>query len=125
MPEFTSKEFLLIIMAIFYLVAGITHFIVPKFYYKAMPPFIAREQRKPINIFVGIVEILAGIGLLIPMTRSWAAIGVIVLLLGVLPVHTHMVRDPKPAFKVPLWLLWARIPIQFLLIAWAAWYITF
>lgn len=121
----TIMEWLLYPMALFYLSAGITHFLVPRFYYKAMPPFIARKYRKPVNIFVGIAEILGGIGLLIPLTRPWAAIGIILLLLGVLPVHTYMVRDPKPAFKVPKWVLWARIPIQFLLIGWAGWYVAF
>ena len=88
-----------------------------------MPPF-AKSRAKELNTFVGIAEILAAIGLLLPATRMWAAIGVIILLIGVLPVHTHMVRDPNPAFKVPRWLLWARIPIQFVLLAWAAWYIV-
>ena len=117
------KFILLILLAGFYLVAGISHFVFPKFYYKAMPPF-AKSRAKELNTFVGIAEILAAIGLLLPATRMWAAIGVIILLIGVLPVHTHMVRDPNPAFKVPRWLLWARIPIQFVLLAWAAWYIV-
>ncbi len=112
----------LLLMALFYLLAGTSHFIFPKVYYKATPPF-AKKQVKTINIIVGISEILAAIGLLIPATRSLAAIGVIVLLITVFPVHLYMVRDPKASFNLPLWLLWLRIPLQLVLIAWAAAYV--
>ncbi|MEO0897909.1 MAG: DoxX family protein [Bacteroidota bacterium] len=116
------KTILLYLMAAFYLFAGSSHFIWPRFYGKVMPPF-AKKWKKELNLFVGICEILGGIGLLIPATRSYAAIGILLLLIAVLPVHTYMLKEKGLGMKIPLWTLYARFPIQLVLMAWAIWYI--
>ncbi|MCI4670865.1 MAG: DoxX family protein [Bacteroidia bacterium] len=113
------------LQVIFYFVAGMSHFIFPKFFYKMMPPFIPRENRRPINLFVGVAETLAAIGLLLEPTRSYAAIGIIILLIGVFPVHVDMLKNPRPPFDLPKWMLWGRIFMQFVLIGLAAMYISF
>jgi uncharacterized membrane protein len=33
-----------------------------------------------------------------------------------------MLRHPERFPEVPHWLLWARLPLQIVLIAWAGWY---
>lgn len=109
-------------MAILYIAAGIMHFKRPWFYYKIMPPAIKKWQ-KSINIIVGIAEILGGIGLLIPATQSAAAWGIILLLIAVFPANIYMATDKKASLGMKKWQLWLRLPIQFLLIAWAYWYV--
>ncbi len=43
--------------------------------------------------------------------------------MAVFPANIHMVVNPEPfvADGVPLWGLYLRLPLQFLLMAWAWW----
>lgn len=116
------KELLLFLMATLYIAAGIMHFKRPWFYYKITPPYLKKWQ-KPINVIVGIAEILGGIGLLIPATQSAAAWGIILLLIAVFPANINMLINEKANLGMKKWQLWLRLPIQFLLIAWAYWYV--
>ena len=116
------KEILLFVMAIFYIAAGYMHFKKPWFFYK-ITPAVLKKWQKPINVIVGIAEILGGIGLLIPMTQSAAAWGIILLLIAVFPANINMILDEKASFGMAKWKLWLRLPIQFLLMAWAYWYV--
>ena len=67
----------------------------------------------------GLAEILGGLGLLVPATRRTAAGGIVVMLVVFLDVHQSMLRHAERFPGVPKWTLWARIPLQFLLIGWA------
>ena len=61
--------------------------------------------------------------MLIPATRSWAGWGLVALLLAVYPANIHMAVNPEPfvADGMSLWALYLRLPLQFVLIAWAWW----
>lgn len=104
------------IMAILYVVAGVNHFIMPKFYEKIIPPFFSNP--KLINWLSGIAEIILGILLFIPAYTSIAAWGVIALLIAVYPANIyHFMKGWKK--KKMVWVLAMRLPLQFLLIWWA------
>lgn len=111
----------LVLKAAFYIYAGAMHFKKSWFFYKITPPQL-QPYKKEINIIVGIAEICGGIGLLIPDTRVWAAWGIIALLVAVFPANLYMLKTKGAGMKVPLWGLWLRLPIQFILIAWAYYY---
>ncbi len=70
----------------------------------------------------GVAEILGGLGLLLPATRRFSAVGIALMLVVFFDVHVFMLRHPGRFSEVPEWLLWARIPLQFVLIAWALYY---
>jgi uncharacterized membrane protein len=72
---------------------------------------------------VGIAEIAGGIGLLIPQTRSAAAIGIILLLIAVFPANIYMLTSKGAGMKIKNWFLWLRLPLQLVLLAWAFWYV--
>lgn len=114
--------YLKFLMAAFYLYAGYAHFKRPWFFYKLTPPMLKKWQ-EPINVIVGIAEILGAIGLLIPATQSYAAWGIIALLIAVFPANIYHLTSKGAGMKVPMWGLWLRLPIQFVLIAWAYAYI--
>ena len=107
--------------AVAFVGAGVNHFLSPDFYLAAMP----RGLPWPTfwNVFTGLAKIAGGIGLLVPRLRRAAAVGLIVMLLGFLWVHVEMVIYPErsPFGDTPLWILWARLPFQFVLIAWVWW----
>ena len=69
----------------------------------------------------GFFEILGGIGLLVPATRRWAAWGLVALYVAVFPANVNMAVH-RIGFDGPSWVLWARLPLQAVLIAWAWWF---
>lgn len=110
--QFTS----LYIMAAFYIVAGISHFIIPTFFIKFTPDWVPAPKK--VNILVGIIEITLGVALLFETTRSMAAIGVIALLIAVFPAHLkyHQMVKGKRKYEIISLL---RMPMQLFLIYWA------
>ncbi len=106
---------ILILQSAFYIYAGYSHFMKPRFFYKITPPWL-RSYRKTINIVVGVAEILGGVGLLIPVIRPFAAWGIIALLIAVFPANIYMVTSRGAGMKIPMWFLWLRLPLQFVLL---------
>jgi uncharacterized membrane protein len=113
----------LYLMAAFYAFAGLNHFRAPEFYLPIMPPWLPWHEE--LVFLSGVAELLIGVGLLIPRTRVLAAWGAIALLVAVYPANIHMaiadvpVGDPPQSAGV---LRWVRLPLQFVLIAWAWWH---
>ncbi|MGL5112990.1 MAG: DoxX family protein [Flavobacterium sp.] len=107
----------LYVMAFLYIIAGINHFRSPRMYQKIIPSYFSNPVA--LNYLSGAIEILLGIGLMINLTTSFAAWGIILLLIGVFPVHIHMISQPNIRMGLPLWALYLRLPIQFILIYWA------
>lgn len=108
------------IMALFYIGAGINHFRVPDFYLRIMPPYLPAHEILVLSS--GVCEIALGAALLVPFLRRRAAWGIILLLLVFLPVHVHMLVNAELYPEAPVWFLWARFPLQGLLILWAYWH---
>jgi uncharacterized membrane protein len=102
--------------------AGIMHFISPRAYLKMMPR--ALPFPGALVAISGVFEILGGVGLLIPSTQRWAAWGLIALLIAVFPANVNMAihRIPLGKKALPTWALWARLPLQGVVIAWAHWF---
>jgi len=111
----------LVAQAALYVLSGINHFWHPAPYLQIMPDHYAHPAS--LVYASGAAEILGGIGLLVPATRRFAAAGIVLMLLVFLDVHQFMLLHPGWFPEVPIWLLWARIPLQFALIAWAAMYL--
>ena len=105
----------------FFLFAGSYHFINPAFYYDQIPSYFS--NREFINYFAGSVEILLALGVAFKSTRFWAAIGIIVLMLALVPTHWLVIQKDgciPTAYCVPLWIAWLRlIVLQPLLMLWA------
>ncbi|MBW1656435.1 MULTISPECIES: DoxX family protein [Flavobacterium] len=111
----------LYLMAMLYILAGINHFRKPGMYLKIIPP--AFKNPKLINILSGAAEIILGILLILPFTRSFAAWGIIALLIAVFPANVYMLQNKKAGFGLPRWILFVRLPLQLVLIYWAYQYI--
>ena len=104
-------------MGLFYILAGVNHFVMPRVYMRMMPRYVPFHQF--MVIASGIVEIALGALLLLPTYRSLAAWGVIALLLFIFPANIHHLTSRKPGVGPPVWLLWLRLPLQAVLIWWA------
>ncbi|TAE54239.1 MAG: hypothetical protein EAZ89_06805 [Bacteroidetes bacterium] len=113
------KPALTYLFGAFMILGGIAHFTSPEMYLKFLPEFLPREL---INILAGVAEIAVGIGVFIPRTRSWATLGILVMMLAFLPLHIIDVFKADPAIGSHEAAL-IRLPLQFVFIAWA-WYIN-
>ena len=106
-----------VLLAALFLFAGVMKFVMP-----------VAEMTKQSSLpgwffwFIGVCEILGGLGLILPATRRLAAWGLIALLIAVFPANLNMALNHLPLGDraVPAWALWVRLPIQLVLIAWAA-----
>ena len=109
----------LILISVFFISAGIYHFINPGFFTNIMPSYIGYHWE--LVIISGVFEVLGGIGLLVPKTRRFAAYGLIALCIAVLPANINMLVNSDLYPSVPLIGLIIRIPLQFVLI-WLIWW---
>ncbi len=115
--SYTVKKISLFAMSLFYIIAGINHFIHPMFYKKIMAPYIPWHM---LLIYAsGMMEILLGI-LLIPLTtRRIAAWGIIILLIAIFPANINMMLNYWNEKNPDLWITILRLPMQIVLIWWA------
>ena len=117
------KTVSLYVMAAFYAFAGFNHFRAPEFYLPIMPPYLPWHEE--LVFLSGVAELMIGVGLLIPRTRVLAAWGAIALLVAVFPANIHMAVADVPVGDPPQSagaLRWVRLPLQFVLMAWAWWH---
>ncbi|MDB6078650.1 MAG: DoxX family protein [Akkermansiaceae bacterium] len=115
-PESTLKRISRVLLAIFFVVAGVNHFLRPGPYLAMMPPWLPWPVA--MNQISGAAEIAGGLGILFPWKRRCAAWGLIALLVAVFPANLQVALHGWPGMHIPAWILWARLPFQPLLIAW-------
>lgn len=105
-----------LLLAGFFVAAGALHFIGPAFYLKIMPPYVPFALAM---VYIsGILEILLGLLVLPQKTRQAAGWGLILLLIAVFPANLHVALHPEIFPGLPLWMAWARLPLQLLFIFW-------
>ncbi|HEY1449921.1 MAG TPA: hypothetical protein VGF47_03145 [Solirubrobacteraceae bacterium] len=102
----------------FFVGAGVNHFVSPRFYRAIVPPSLQHEAKRVVEAS-GVAEILIGLAVLPERTRRAAGVGSIALLAAVFPANLHMARQPEHFERVPRWALYARLPLQPLMMWWA------
>ncbi|MFT6205889.1 MAG: putative membrane protein [Spirosomataceae bacterium] len=110
----------LYVMSGFYVFAGVVHFIRPKFFLAIVPPYVPNP--KAMVIWSGIFEVTLGLGLLSESRRSFAATGIILLLIAVFPANLYMAYGERFQKISPL-IRWGRLPLQLVLAWWAYQYV--
>jgi uncharacterized membrane protein len=106
--------------AITFMFTGQAHFTMEKFFTAIVPKSLPNPRAL---VYVsGVAEFLGGVGVLIPRTRNLAGKGLIALLIAVFPANINMAVNSERFKQFPAWALWARLPLQFAIIAqvWAA-----
>lgn len=114
------KLILKYLLCVFFVLAGLNHFINPASYLKIMPPYL------PWHLFLvylsGFFEVALGTLLLVPAFTRIAAWGLIALLVAVFPANIHMAINPQLYPDISPLALWLRLPLQAVFITWAFWY---
>ncbi len=111
-------KFSRVVLALFFIAAGVLHFISPRPYCAIIPPSLPSPV---VLIYMsGAAEIAGGVGILLARTRKLAALGLIALLIAVFPANIYGALNGIEIFgwQIPSWLLWLRLPLQPLLIWW-------
>ena len=87
------KFFTIIILSLFYVNVGITHFTTPEFFLGIMPPYIPFH-----DFFVylsGFFEVLFGLMILFKKTRYYGGIGLLCLLIAVFPANIYLYQSAE------------------------------
>lgn len=121
LPRSRPRAAALLLLALFFGAAGIAHFVNEAFFVSIMPPWI--PWHRELVWASGVLEIAGGLGVLWPVTRRAAGIGLVALLVAVYPANVHMALNPEAfvARGMSEASLWIRLPFQLVFIAWAWW----
>jgi uncharacterized membrane protein len=106
------------LLAAFFIASGVNHFVSPRFYRAIVPPRLQHEAKRVVDVS-GVAEIAGGLGVLLPATRRPAGVCLIALLAAVFPANLYMARTPERFRRIPRWALYARLPLQPLMMWWA------
>ena len=108
-------------LAASFVAVGVGHFTNPAPFVSIVPPYL--PEPLALVYISGFFEILGGIGLLIPQTRRAAGWGLLALLVAVYPANIHMLVNEVYLDGMPRerWLLWLRMPLQFLMAGGVLW----
>jgi uncharacterized membrane protein len=96
---------------------GIVHFAAPGWFVAIVPA--ALPAPLALVLVSGAFEVLGGVGLLVGRLRRAASFGLVALYVAVFPANLNMILDPRASHGLAPWLLWARLPLQAVFIAWA------
>ncbi len=114
------KKLLRFILVLFFVLAGVNHFRVPSAYAAMVPAWLPWPVG--LSVMAGICEILGGLGIMLPEFRRPAGWGLVALLIAVFPANVHAaIMGHVEGFSYTPEILWMRLPLQAVLIAWVAW----
>jgi uncharacterized membrane protein len=108
------------LLGLFFVVAGVAHFLRPGVYTRIVPPYLPWPRE--LVYLSGVCEVALGILVLIPRFTAPAAWGLIALLVAVFPANIYMAQTPGLFPRISPVLLWLRLPLQAVLIGWAYWF---
>lgn len=95
-------------------VAGINHFVSPGVYESIMPDYLP-AQRELVYVS-GVAEAVPAMMTLHPRTRRAGGWWLIATLVAVFPANVDMALNPERFEQIPAAALWARLPLQLVLI---------
>jgi len=106
------------LLAAFFIGSGVNHFVMPRSYELIVPPRLKDDARLLVQVS-GVAEVAGGVGVLLPATRRSAGLALVALLAAVFPANLYMARTPERFGRIPRWALYARLPLQPLMMLWA------
>ena len=112
------KTILRYLLGLFFVVAGLNHFITPGFYLPIMPDYLPWHEA--LVFLSGVAEVAAGILLCVPKTQRIGAWAIIAVLVAVFPANIHMAMNPEnfSDYGSPT-ALYIRLPLQLIPLFWA------
>ena len=118
--KFDIKYFSIIVMGVFYISIGISHFTSPIWYVQIVPPYL--PYKLELVYISGLFEILFGGMLFFKKTRFLAGWGLILLLIAVYPANIYLAQTNGAAMNTTPLIAWGRLPVQFIFVGLAYWH---
>ena len=118
--KFDIKYFSMIVMGVFYISIGVSHFTSPIWYVQIVPPYL--PYKLELVYISGLFEILFGGMLFFRKTRFLAGWGLILLLIAVYPANIYLAQTNGAAMNTTPLIAWGRLPVQFIFIGLACWH---
>ena len=118
--KFDIKYLSLMVMGIFYISIGFSHFTSPIWYVQIVPPYL--PYKLELVYISGFFEILFGGMLLFKKTRFLAGWGLILLLIAVYPANIYLAQTNGAAMNTTPLIAWGRLPVQFIFVGLAYWH---
>ena len=106
------------LLGVFFVASGVNHFVSPRSYRAIVPPRLADDAKLLVEVS-GVAEVLGGVGVLLSPTKRVSGLGLIALLAAVFPANVYMAREFERFERIPCWALYARLPLQPLMMWWA------
>ena len=119
LPSQLARRLALLALAVFFVVAGVLHFLNPDFYVAIMPPYLPAHLE--LVYLSGVFELVGGVAVLVAGVRVLAGWGLILLLIAVFPANLHTALHPELFPDVSTVAMYARLPLQLVFIGWAYW----
>jgi len=118
--KFDIKYLSLIVMGVFYISIGVSHFTSPIWYVQIVPPYL--PYKLELVYISGLFEILFGGMLFFKKTRFLAGWGLILLLIAVYPANIYLAQTNGAAMNTTPLVAWGRLPVQFIFVGLAYWH---
>ena len=104
------------LLSLAFLTTGLLHFLQTRTYETIMPDSIPAHRE--LVLISGAAEIAGAVAVAFPRTRPAAGLWLIALLILVFPANVNMAVHSERFASIAPALLWARLPLQGLLIWW-------
>lgn len=104
------------LLAVLFSAAGTLHFLRPKMYEQIMPEGLPAHHE--LVLVSGAAEIAGAVLVVLPRTRRLGGLWLVATLVAVFPANVNMALNPERYDSLAPALLWARLPLQGLLIWW-------
>jgi uncharacterized membrane protein len=108
----------LVFVFLWFFLGGIAHFVFTRVEERIVPPYIPWHHATV--LITGVFELLGALGLLLERTRRAAGLGLFALTIAVTPANIYMLQQSE-LFRIPHWILIARLPVQAALLALILW----
>lgn len=120
-PESHRKRVVRMLCGLSMVLIGVLHFAAPDGFVKIVPAWLPAPLA--LVLVSGFFEILGGIGLFVRRAHRAAAFGLIALYVSVFPANINMaIHGIQPdGIHLPGFVLWLRLPFQFVFIGVAWW----
>jgi uncharacterized membrane protein len=104
------------LVSVVFISAGALHFLRPDIYEQIMPDYLPAHRE--LVLLSGAAEIAGGVAAALPGTRRGAGLWLAAVLAAIFPANLDMALRAERFRKIPPALLWARLPLQALLVLW-------
>ena len=105
------------LLSVAFITTGMLHFLRPGYFEEIVPGYLPAHHE--IVLVSGAAEIAGGAGVAFARTRAAAGIWLVALLVLVFPANVNMAVNSERFASIAPALLWARLPLQGVLIWWA------